>query len=198
MVLKRCTISLLSRHLGLEESKITGHSNRREKIARLSRRVPKGSKLKTWITNAWSQEEIDLCSLWAEVDDKHRRKIEKRRKDYRILKPNFHLLPFLRKEKEITGLSNSTCIRLCSRHGLEKVKPQGRKWYQMLFHFLKRSKKAKLQDSQEYRPHPKPMVIWKEIELQWHDTQTSYWQRAVWKRIKLQGSQASCRSLIRV
>ena len=24
---------------------------------------------------------------------------------------------------------------------------------------------------------------------QWHDTQTSYWQRAVWKRIKLQGSQ---------
>ena len=33
MVLKRCTISLLSRHLGLEESKITGHSNKREKIA---------------------------------------------------------------------------------------------------------------------------------------------------------------------
>ena len=55
---------------------------------------------------------------------------------------------------------------LCSRHGLEKVKPQDRKWYQMLFHFLKRSKKAKLQGSQEYRPHPKPMVIWKEIELQ--------------------------------
>lgn len=189
MVLKRCTISLLSRHLGLEESKITGHSNKREKIARLSKRVPKGFKLKTRITNAWSQEEIDLCSLWAEVDDKHRRKIEKRRKDYRILKPNFHLLPFLWKEKEITGLLNSTCIRLCSRHGLEKVKPQGRKWYQMLFHFLKRSKKAKLQGSQEYRPHPKPMVIWKEIELQWHDTQTSYWQRAVWKRIKLQGSQ---------
>ena len=51
------------RHLGLEESKITGHSNKREKIARLSRRVPKGSKLKTRITNAWSQEEIDLCSL---------------------------------------------------------------------------------------------------------------------------------------
>lgn len=141
MVLKRCTISLLSRHLGLEESEITGHSNKREKIARLSRRVPKGSELKTRITNAWSQEEIDLCSLWAEVDDKHRRKIEKRRKDYRILKPNFHLLPFLWKEKEITGLSNSTCIRLCSRHGSEKVKPQGRKWYQMLFHFLKRSKK---------------------------------------------------------
>ena len=43
-VLKRCTVSLLSRHLGLEESKITGHSNKREKIARLSRRVPKGSK----------------------------------------------------------------------------------------------------------------------------------------------------------
>lgn len=62
MVFKRCTISLLSRHLGLEESKITGHSNKREKIARLSRRVPKGSKLKTRITNAWSQEEIDLCS----------------------------------------------------------------------------------------------------------------------------------------
>ena len=51
-VLKRCTISLLSRHLGLEESKITGHSNKREKIARLSKRVPKGSKLKTRITNA--------------------------------------------------------------------------------------------------------------------------------------------------
>ena len=63
MVLKRCTISLLSRHLGLEESEITGHSNKREKIARLSRRVPKGSELKTRITNAWSQEEIDLCSL---------------------------------------------------------------------------------------------------------------------------------------
>ena len=29
MVLKRCTISLLSRHLGLEESKITGYSNTR-------------------------------------------------------------------------------------------------------------------------------------------------------------------------
>lgn len=43
-VLKRCTVSLLSRHLGLEESKITGHSNKREKIVRLSRRVPKGSK----------------------------------------------------------------------------------------------------------------------------------------------------------
>ena len=62
MVFKRCTISLLSRYLGLEESKITGHSNKREKIARLSRRVPKGSKLKTRITNAWSQEKIDLCS----------------------------------------------------------------------------------------------------------------------------------------
>ena len=37
-------------------------ANKREKIARLSRRVPKGSKLKTRITNAWSQEEIDLCS----------------------------------------------------------------------------------------------------------------------------------------
>lgn len=36
---------------------------REKKIARLSRRVPKGSKLKTRITNAWSQEEIDLCSL---------------------------------------------------------------------------------------------------------------------------------------
>lgn len=44
-------------------------------------------------------------------------------------------------EDKITWHSNSTCIRLCSRHGLEKVKPQGRKWYQMLFHFLKRSKK---------------------------------------------------------
>lgn len=73
---------------------------------------------------------------------------------------------FIWKEKEITGLSNLMFIRLSSRHGLEKVKLQGRKWYQMLFHFLNRSEKAKFQGSQEYRPYPKPMVIWKEIELQ--------------------------------
>lgn len=92
----------------------------------------------------------------------------------------------LKRGEKITGYLNQifTCCLFCGkrkklqdsqtrrvsayvpRHGLEKVKPQGRKWYQMLFHFLKRSKKAKLQGSQEYRPHPKPMVIWKEIELQ--------------------------------
>lgn len=88
MVLKRCTISLLSRHLGLEESKITGHSNKREKIARLSKRVPKGFKLKTRITIAWSQEKIDLCSQWAEVDAKPSAFwVFGRGRNYRVLKP---------------------------------------------------------------------------------------------------------------
>ena len=101
--------------------------------------------------------------------------------------------------KKIKVHGTQTARTVWFQHTLvwKKIKLQDRKWYQMLFHFLKRSEKAKLQGSQEYRPHPKPMVIWKEIELQWHDTQTSYWQRAVWKRIKLQGSQTSCRSLIR-
>lgn len=101
MVLKRCTISLLSRHLGLEESKITGHSNKREKIARLSRRVPKGSKLKTRITNAWSQEEIDIVLTlsrgWWQTSPED----WKEEKDYRILKPNFHLRLFCGKRKKL-------------------------------------------------------------------------------------------------
>ena len=46
MVLKRCTISLLSRHLGLEESKITGHSNKREKLQGSQEGYPKGPNRK--------------------------------------------------------------------------------------------------------------------------------------------------------
>lgn len=38
-VLKRCTVSLLSRHLGLEESKITGHSNKRKNCKALKKGI---------------------------------------------------------------------------------------------------------------------------------------------------------------
>lgn len=198
MVLKRCTISLLSRHLGLEESKITGHSNKREKLQGSQEGYPKGPNRKL------ESRTPGLKRKWTYAHNEQRLmtniagRLESGEKITEYLNQIFTCCLFIGEEKEITGLSNLMFIRLSSRHGLEKVKLQGRKWYQMLFHFLKRSEKAKLQSSQEYRPHPKPMVIWKEIELQWHDTQTSYWQRAVWKRIKLQGSQASCRSLIRV
>ena len=44
-------------------------------------------------------------------------------------------------EDEVTWYSNAIAYHRCAAQGLEKVKPQGRKWYQMLFHFLKRSKK---------------------------------------------------------
>ena len=139
-----------------------------------------------------------------------------RRKSYMVLKPGGWTTGL--EEDKIAGFSSWMCGVPDSPTGLRGIELQSsqtrrvsayvpdmvwKKWNRREENGIKccfifsREVKAKLQGSQEYRPPPKPMVIWKEIELQWHGTQTSYWQRAIWKRIKLQGSQTSCRSLIR-